>query len=55
MKDAKGHGSDSRGGPSADISGPATYGPGHPSYVAPLSSDLVELLRGREFDKSNKK
>jgi len=37
------------------ISGPATYGPGHPSYVAPLSSDLVELLRGREFDKFNKK
>lgn len=27
-----------------------SYGPGHPSYVAPLSSDLVELLRGREFD-----
>lgn len=22
----------------------------NPSYVAPLSADLVELLRGREFD-----
>lgn len=28
------------------------YGPGHPSYVAPLANEhLVELLRGREFDK----
>lgn len=26
------------------------YGPGHPSYVAPLPDDLVEQLRGREFD-----
>lgn len=26
------------------------YGPGHPSYVAPLPGDLVDLLRGREFD-----
>lgn len=26
------------------------YGPDHPSYIAPLPGDLVELLRGREFD-----
>jgi hypothetical protein len=27
------------------------YGPGHPSWIAPLHDDLVELLRGQEFDK----
>ena len=26
------------------------YGPDHPSYIAPLSPDIVELLRGQEFD-----
>ena len=30
--------------------GVPSYGPGHPSYVAPLASHLVELLRGSEFD-----